>query len=162
MRVESLECRVKIRCVRASGHIFYYRAEKPSPFGGRWRGTRRMRGICPAVAPSSVTCGDSFPRRGKPFGRFTRNVHVAVLSRAGHTPPLPRNDLYCPVGRGDPTPPGKLRLPQISPSSVTCGDSFPRRGKPIGGGICQRVQKNRHQKRWRFNYLFLVVFRLLL
>ena len=40
--------------------------EKPSPLGGRWRGTRRMRGICPVVAPSSVTCGDSFPKRGKP------------------------------------------------------------------------------------------------
>ena len=38
--------------------------KKPSPFGGRWRGTRRMRGKCPEVAPSSVTCGDSFPQGG--------------------------------------------------------------------------------------------------
>ena len=37
---------------------------KPSPLGGRLRGTRQMRGICPAVAPSSVTFGDSFPQGG--------------------------------------------------------------------------------------------------
>ena len=64
--------------------------QKPSPLGGRWRGTRRMRGKCPAVAPSSVTFGDSFPQRGKPFGRFARNVVITVKLRAGHTPPLPR------------------------------------------------------------------------
>ena len=66
MRVESGELRVKIRCVR-DADIFYI-AQMPSPFGGRWRGTRRMRGKCPGVAPSSVTFGDSFPQRGKPFG----------------------------------------------------------------------------------------------
>ena len=68
--------------------------EKPSPFGGRWRGTRRMRGECPAAAtnqpvslqypqisPSSVTCGDSFPQRGKPkplplYTNFTYTLPV--------------------------------------------------------------------------------------
>ena len=66
-----------------------YRATKAFPLGGRWRGTRRMRGRCPAVTPSSVTCGDSFPQGGKPFGRFTRNVVITIKPRAGHTPPLP-------------------------------------------------------------------------
>ena len=41
-------------------------AGKAFPLGGRWRGTRRMREKYPKVAPSSVTCGDSFPQRGKP------------------------------------------------------------------------------------------------
>ena len=41
-------------------------AGKAFPLGGRWRGTRRMREKYPEVAPSSVTCGDSFPQRGKP------------------------------------------------------------------------------------------------
>ena len=62
---------------------------KSLPLGGKVaRPARRMRGIYPGVAPSSVTCGDSFPRRGKPFGRFTRKFSVAVMSRAGHAPPL--------------------------------------------------------------------------
>ena len=61
---------------------------KPSPLGRRWRRTRRMRGKCPEVIPSSVTCGDSFPQRGKPYMRFTRTFCVVVLLRAGHTPPL--------------------------------------------------------------------------
>ena len=96
------------------------------PLGGRWRGTRRMRGKCPAVAPSSVTCGDSFPRGGSlscglpvrshyrdgcaggiyaaPY-QPTRKIVIAVKPRAGHAPPLPWHDFYCPVGRGDPTPP---------------------------------------------------------
>ena len=39
---------------------------KAFPLGGRWRGTRRMREKCPEGSPSSVTCGDSFPQRGKP------------------------------------------------------------------------------------------------
>ena len=40
---------------------------KAFPLGGRWRGTRRMREKCPEGSPSSVTCGDSFPQRGKPM-----------------------------------------------------------------------------------------------
>ena len=55
----------KLFCVICCGGVTA--TQKPSPCGGRWRGTRRMRGICPVVAPSSVTCGDSFPQRGKPF-----------------------------------------------------------------------------------------------
>ena len=43
------------------------------PLGGKVaRPARRMRGKYPAVAPSSVTCGDSFPQRGKPFVEFAR------------------------------------------------------------------------------------------
>ena len=40
-------------------------AGKAFPLGGRWRGTRRMRGKCPEGSPSSVTCGDSFPQKGE-------------------------------------------------------------------------------------------------
>ena len=83
--------------------------KKPSPKGGRWRGTRRMRGICPGVAPSSVTYGDSFPQRGKPYRRFTRAFGVTVKSRAGHAPPLRGGGfVYSNIGRGDPTPPKSL------------------------------------------------------
>ena len=71
--------------------------QKPSPLGGRWRGTRRMRGKCPVVAPSSVTYGDSFPQRGKPFVQFTCNVVIVAKPRAGRAPLLPCNDLYCPA-----------------------------------------------------------------
>ena len=38
--------------------------------------------------------------------RMTRNFVITAKSRAGHAPPLPCNDFYLPVGRGDPTPPG--------------------------------------------------------
>ena len=31
-----------------------------------------------------------------------------------------------------------LQSPPISPSSVTCGDSFPQRGKPFFGGAVRR------------------------
>ena len=70
--------------------------------GGRWRGTRRMRGICPEVAPSSVGCADSFPQRGKPFIPFTRNFHVIVMSQAGYSisftkkgePPAERREVH--------------------------------------------------------------------
>ena len=44
--------------------IFLLPRGKAFPLGGRWRGTRRMRGKCPEVAPSSVGCADSFPQRG--------------------------------------------------------------------------------------------------
>ena len=43
---------------------------------------------------------------------------------------------YCPVGRGDPPRRGVLQSPQISPSSVTCGDSFPQ-----GGGAIMRFTR---------------------
>ena len=79
LRAQSLELRYGVP--PAGRHGF---TEKAFPRGGRWRGTRRMRGKCPEVAPSSVTCGDSFPQRGKPFIPFTRNFHVVVRSRAGH------------------------------------------------------------------------------
>ena len=43
-----------------------YRGVKPSPWGEGGALARRMRGICPVVAPSSVGYADSFPQRGKP------------------------------------------------------------------------------------------------
>jgi hypothetical protein len=47
--------------------------EKAFPFWGEGGApARRMRGKCPEGAPSSVTCGDSFPQRGKPYRRFPR------------------------------------------------------------------------------------------
>ena len=69
--------RITISVRPPCGRIFWW-GQKPSPLGGRWRGTRRMRGECPAVAtnqpvllqypqnsPSSVTYGDSFPPEGE-------------------------------------------------------------------------------------------------
>ena len=35
----------------------------------------------------------------------TRKMINIVKPRAGRAPPLPRHVFYCPVGRGDPTPP---------------------------------------------------------
>ena len=61
---------------------------KPSPWGEGGAPARRMRGKCPESCPSSVTCGDSFPQRGKPYLRFPRWVRVAARSRAAYMPPL--------------------------------------------------------------------------
>ena len=96
---------------RPSGGTFFME-RKPSPFGGRWRGTRRMRGKCPEGCPSSVTYGDSFPRRGKPSMRLRQKKPSPFGGRWRGTR---RMRGKCPAG---------------SPSSVTYGDSFPRRGKP--------------------------------
>ena len=53
--------------------------DKAFPLWGKVaRPERRMRGKYPGVAPSSVTCGDSFPQRGKPFVAFTRYIVFAV------------------------------------------------------------------------------------
>ena len=41
--------------------------ERSLPHWGKVARMRRMRGSLPADAPSSVTCGDSFPQRGKPL-----------------------------------------------------------------------------------------------
>ena len=80
--------------------------EKPSPLGGRWRGTRRMRGICPVVAPSSVTCGDSFPQRGSHTGGLP-GIFVITYGR----------------GRGMPRPYGVVNF-------VCCGNrKTARRGQ---------------------------------
>ena len=51
--------------------------------------------------------------------RSTRYVHYTIRSRAGHAPPL-RDGGFC-----------ILQYPQVFPSSVTCGDSFPQWGKPF-------------------------------
>ena len=50
--------------------------------------------------------------------RMTRYIRYNIRSRAGLAPPL-RGGEFC-----------VLQQPQFSPSSVTCGDSFPQRGKP--------------------------------
>ena len=100
---------MKIRCAAPRAAHFLWRG-KPSPLGGRWRGTRRMRGKCPEGCPSSVTCGDSFPHRGKP------QRHPIKPSPLG--------------GRWRGTRRMRGKYPESSPSSVTFGDSFPRRGKP--------------------------------
>ena len=66
---------VKVFCAlwrRAEGGtIFWGRGAgcppcKSLPLGGKVARMRRMRGKLPADSPSSVTCGDSFPQRGKP------------------------------------------------------------------------------------------------
>ena len=72
----------------------------------------------PQNSPSSVTCGDSFPQRGKPFVRFAR--YIVISGR------LPGRHICRPYGV-----PVILQSPQNFPSSVTCGDSFPQRGKPF-------------------------------
>ncbi len=90
MRVESGELRVKIWCVRFADTVFY--GESLPLWGKVARPARRMRGKYPGVAPSSVTCGDSFPRRGKPFVAFTRYIAISVrLQRAAYMPPLQTN-----------------------------------------------------------------------
>ena len=112
------------------------------PWGEGGALARRMRGKCPVVAPSSVTCGDSFPQRGKPYMRLPVGWRCRKIAGgacpAGEKPSpkggshicglpvgraLPQNRgrglprpyratyLYCPVGRGDPTPPGKSLPP---------------------------------------------------
>ena len=58
------------------------------PLGEGGALARRMRGKCPAGAPSSVTCGDSFPPRGSHICGFPVWFRVAANSRAGHAPPL--------------------------------------------------------------------------
>ena len=65
-------------------------------------------------------------------------VRLALASGRGRgiAPPL-RGGGFC-----------TLRQPQISPSSVTCGDSFPQRGKPlqvvvIGGTIWRESRAKR-------------------
>ena len=53
--------------------------KKAFPLGGRWRGPRRMRGKLPASTPSSVTCGDSFPQRGKPYIMCAHGAHSLFI-----------------------------------------------------------------------------------
>ena len=109
---------------------------------------RRGNGQPPQISPSSVTCGDSFPQKGGSLswslpGRLpcwedcngrhicrpykpTRKFFISIRSRAGHAPPLPRDGFLLPRrGNGQPS--------QISPSSVTCGDSFPQKGEAFRG-----------------------------
>ena len=56
--------------------------QKPSPWGEGGALARRMRGKCPGVTPSSVTCGDSFPQRGKPPCGMTHTGISRGLSKA--------------------------------------------------------------------------------
>ena len=56
----------------------------------------------------------------------TRKFFISIRSRAGLAPPLPRDGFLSPRrGNGQPS--------QISPSSVTCGDSFPQKGEAFRG-----------------------------
>ena len=59
------------------------------------------------------------PDEGEMSGRLQRAAYMPPLqtepqhcncrkTAGGACPPLLRNIFYCPVGRGDPTPPGKL------------------------------------------------------
>ena len=87
-------------------------AAKPSPWGEGGAPARRMRGECPKDSPSSVTCGDSFPQRGKPLRK--------AFPLGGRWRGTRRMRGKCPVD---------------SPSSVTCGDSFPQKGGSLLGGL---------------------------
>ena len=54
------------------------------------------------------------------------------MSRAGHNPPQPRDGFLSPRrGNGQPS--------QISPSSVTCGDSFPQKGGSLSWSLPGRL-----------------------
>ena len=70
----------------------------------------------PTVTASPQGGGKKAIRAVYPVGYI-----IAFRSRAGHAPPLPSGGFYL------------LQLPQICPSSVTCGDSFPPRGSHTGG-----------------------------
>ena len=67
LKVKSLEFSVEIRCVRFADTFLYNALSgKSLPLGGEGGAlARRMRGKCPAAAPSSVTFGDSFPQEGE-------------------------------------------------------------------------------------------------
>ena len=63
--------------------------------------------------------------------RMTRYIHYNPRSRAGHAPPLPRNVFYCPVGRGDPTPPRKWATAAIFPLISRLSRQLPPAGEAI-------------------------------
>ena len=92
-RVESLD----LVCPRC-GHGFNCGVRMPSPFGGRWRGTRRMRGKCPEVVPP---VGWAMPQNSKegslrPQARFGAQPPRSGGSWRGDRP-LPTNN---PVNSG--------------------------------------------------------------
>ena len=108
---------------------------------------RRGNGQPSQISPSSVTCGDSFPQKGEAF----RGVHpvgclVGRIARAAYMPPLQTNPqvfhFHSVAGGACPAPTARWFLSprrgngqpsHISPSSVTCGDSFPQKGEAFRG-----------------------------
>ena len=60
-----------------------------APDEGEMSGSRKF-------PPHQLPAVTASPKGGKPYRRFTRNVHVAAKPRAGHTPPLPRDDFLLP------------------------------------------------------------------
>ena len=76
---------------QADTFLFYCPTGKAFPLGGRWRGTRRMRGKCPAAANFSLI--SRLRRQLPPKGEakdavcpLCRNVRMAA--RAAYMPPL--------------------------------------------------------------------------
>ena len=75
------------------------------------------RAVCPLCCIARTVARAAY----MPPLRMTRDFRVAVMPRAGLAPPLPRDGFLSPRrGNGQP--------PQISPSSVTCGDTYPQKG----------------------------------
>ena len=121
-----------------------------APISGRFVGNGLDRSVqfSRCIVISGRLRGRHICRPYKPI----RYVHYNIRSRAMY--------FYCPVGRGDPTPPQKPspwgeggalarrmrgKCPEVTPSSVTYGDSFPQRGKPPCGmtrtGISRGLSK---------------------
>ena len=64
--------------------VFFLPRGKAFPLGGKVaRPARRMRGKCPAVAPSSVTFGDSFPPEGEAFRAVYPLGYAAGMAATG-------------------------------------------------------------------------------
>ena len=90
----------------------------------------------------------------RPYKR-TRFFRAFVISRAGLAPPLPRNDFYCPVGRGDPTPPWKFAVvaklqggvktpPYKQPEGKVQLGKIQIPGRFVGNGLDRSVRFSRY------------------
>ena len=114
LRVQSLEFRFGMPAARA--YFFIVRCREGGtnlPFACRGE-------HCSPVAFTRWVSLTGWLQRAAymPPLRMTRYIRYNIRSRAGLAPPL-RGGEFC-----------VLQQPQFSPSSVTCGDSFPQRGKP--------------------------------
>ena len=83
---------------KQEGHLCRVESVKAFPLGEGGALARRMRGKYPAVFPSSVTCGDSFPQRGKPYRWLP--VRFALPLCRGRGMPRPRDDFLSPCRAG--------------------------------------------------------------
>ena len=63
--------------------------------------------------------------------RITHKFGVAIMSRAGHAPPLRGGEFYCPVGRGDLTPPGKWAVAANFPLISRLRRQLPPQGEAL-------------------------------